>query len=116
MSETWSYRDAEQLLRQHEADFRDCDFVPRIVGSVALKGASDNDLDIALSPLQPMTLEDGIKRLKRLLPVLGIGNKMDRDFLFNPAADEEHGWFANALYGGRVIEFYFPADSFPVSD
>jgi hypothetical protein len=72
---TWTLDEAKSLLRRYGPVFTSAGFTCSVVGSVAQRGWSDNDLDVLLEPLTALTLDQGIDRLERLvLPVIGASD------------------------------------------
>lgn len=108
----WTLADAESFLTQIADDLANLGVTAQVVGSVARQGFSNNDLDLLLTPLQPMSMEAIIGAVEaQLLP------KISTDKRVNPleSAHLDNEWFLNiALKDGRIVELYLPEMAFPL--
>lgn len=114
MPETsWSRAQAESFLECIEADLSEIGVSAQIVGSVATRGQSANDLDLLLRPLTSMGFEEIVGAIDdKLRPRISV------DATLTPleAWGRPGSWFANlALGDGRIVEFYFSEEDFPVT-
>lgn len=97
----WTRDDADVVLARIGSLLPGIDL--RIVGSVATRGSSDNDLDLAVTGVQhPSTISD----IERALKGLGA------DAVDGPHERPHPGdwWFVGADVDGRRIEIYVELD------
>ncbi len=67
----WVLAEAEAFLQAIQPVLSSLEVTARVVGSVATKGSSDNDLDVVLQPMSPMSLDEIIGAVEaRLLPFI----------------------------------------------
>ncbi len=108
----WTSAQAVAFLMHTREDLKAIGVRAEVVGSVAKQGFSNNDLDLLLIPLQPMSLEAIIGAVEaQLLP------KISTDTRVNPleSAHHDNEWFLNiALKDGRIVELYLPEAAFPM--
>lgn len=108
----WTLQSAREFLQSISAHLHHIGASAEIVGSVATKGESRNDLDLLLKPLRPMTLESILEAIcEHLLP------KISTDKDINPLESASHAdeWFVNiALHDGRIVELYMAEADFPL--
>lgn len=108
----WTLADAEEFLMRIADDLANLGVTAQVVGSVAKQGFSYNDLDLLLTPLQPMTLDAIIGKVEAQLLL-----KISTDRRVNPleSAHHDNEWFLNiALKDGRIVELYLPEAIFPL--
>ncbi|MFJ7794631.1 hypothetical protein [Pseudomonas sp. NPDC096950] len=112
LTPAWTLFEADDFLKRIADDLFNLGVTAQVVGSVARQGFSNNDLDLLLTPLLPMSLEDIIDAVEaRLLP------KISTDSHVNPLESAHHDnvWFLNiALKDHRIVELYLPESTFPV--
>jgi hypothetical protein len=110
----WTRADAEDFLTRIAEDLAALGVTAEVVGSVARQGFSNNDLDLLLTPLQPMSLESIIGAVEARLLL-----KISTDKYVNPMESGHHDkvWFLNIeLKDGRIVELYLPESAFPLED
>lgn len=109
----WTHETATAYLHSLEPTFTAMSVEAKIVGSVALQGRSDKDLDVVLHPLPgvTMTTECGLAELyKHLIPQM-VEGEMPEPLETNIP---EPSWFVNCgTRDGRTVEFYLPESAFP---
>ncbi len=109
----WTLADAERYLDSLSQALTAMRVSAQIVGSVALRGSSNKDLDIVLQPIPGvvMTTECGLAAIEdHLLPLMADGDRLEPLDTSWP----EDSWFVNlGTKDGRTVEFYLPERLFP---
>lgn len=109
---SWSAASAQDFLQSMGPLFQELGVTAEIVGSVATRGASTNDLDLLLTPLKPMHLEDLIEAVEQRLPRFARTTRLNP--LESVHGDAEQWFLPIELIDGRVVEFYLPESRFPL--
>lgn len=108
----WTILGAENFLGEIQGVLASLDVTAKIVGSVATRGRSENDLDVLLQPVRPMSLVEVIGAVES-----GLLKHISNDTTVNPMESgcQEETWFLPVLlFDGRLVEFYLPESEFPL--
>ena len=110
----WTREGAEAWIAERHEEFDEAGFTPEIVGSVATKGQSSNDFDIALHQMpgdRPISMERAISRAMTLCRRLG------NEVCAPPTPSVDKLWFIwSRLPDGRVVELYLDENEFPIEE
>lgn len=110
---SWTLEEAQKFVDQSAILFATIDLGLKIVGSVATRGYSNNDLDILLIPKKSQTLDEAISKIERnIIPLISVSKYL------NPLESGSYeAWFLPIeIKDGRLIELYLPLRDFPLAE
>ena len=108
----WELAEAQAFLQGIQPVLSFMGVAAKVVGSVASKGCSNNDLDVVLQPLRPMSLDEIIEAVEtRLLSHISS----HKAFTPQESGCQAETWVLPIeLFDGRLVEFYLPESDFPL--
>lgn len=109
----WDQKSAQRWLSEAAPALAEAGLAASVVGSVARRGGSDNDLDLALAPAgagAPRALGEAIEAIEwEALPGLGLRGPLE------PLPAKHERWHLGLdLTDGRLVELWLEEARFPV--
>jgi hypothetical protein len=99
--ESWDRQSAEQYVQTIQPIWQQMGYSLHIVGSIAERGNSENDLDIVATQFRFLKDKDFIL-LDRF-----FGGEATPEHYDGPHAEQSNGWVYNLILpDGRVVDFY----------